>query len=296
VPQPIVLTRGPSFACDSSVIPSSSLLRTVLICHRGAPLDREGVAAWLASFSDLVGIVELSESRGRTLQRIRAQARRAGLWRLFDVLAFRLYYRAAHATADRAYERVTVKGLIERFGRPLAGVPVLRATSVNDPATIDFLESCRPELMIARCKTLLKPAVFRIPSRGTFVLHPGICPEYRNAHGCFWALASGDRSRVGLTLLRIDEGIDTGPVYGYFSYPFDERNETHIRIQQRVLTENLDAIRDRLLDATAGRVPSFDTSNRTSAIWGQPWLTAYLRWKWAARRRSSNVHAGAALS
>jgi len=277
------------------VIPSSHL-RTVLICHRGALLDREGVAAWLASFSDLVGIVELTESSGRTMQRIRAQARRAGVWRLLDVLAFRLYYRVVHAAADRAFERATVKALIERFGRPSAEVPVLHATSVNDPATVAFLRARGPELVIARCKTLLKPAVFQIPSRGTFVLHPGICPEYRNAHGCFWALATDDWNRVGLTLLRIDEGIDTGPVYGYFSYPFDGRNETHVRIQQRVLTENLDAIRDRLLDVTADRVSAFDTSTRTSATWGQPWLTAFLRWKWAARRRSRNVHAGAALS
>src|SRR5436309_328007 len=31
-----------------------------------------------------------------------------------------------------------------------------------------------------------------LPARGTFVLHTGICPEYRNAHGCFWALARSE--------------------------------------------------------------------------------------------------------
>ena len=41
-------------------------------------------------------------------------------------------------------------------------------------------------------------------SLGTFVMHPGICPEYRNAHGCFWALANRDLARVGMTLLRAD--------------------------------------------------------------------------------------------
>jgi hypothetical protein len=69
-----------------------------------------------------------------------------------------------------------------------------------------------------------------------------------------------------------------------------------VRIQQRVLTENLDAIRDRLLDAVAGRAERIDTAGRTSAVWGQPWLTAFVRWKWAARRRPGGANARVALS
>jgi len=265
-----------------------------LICHRGALLDREGLSAWMSSFGDLAGIVELSETTGRTMQRIKAQVRRSGVWRLADVFALRLYYRLTQAAADRRFERETVDALVTRFG-PAPDVPVLQTHSVNAPETVAFLESCRPDFVIARCKTLLKPSVFQVPTHGTYVLHPGICPEYRNAHGCFWALASGDLDRVGLTLLRIDAGVDTGPIYGYFSYPFDERSESHVRIQQRVLTENLDAIRDRLLEAVRGRAERIDTTGRTSAVWGQPWMSAFARWKWAARRRTGGAHAGVAL-
>jgi Formyl transferase len=269
--------------------------RSVLICHRGAILDRDGLSAWMASFSDLAGIVELAETRGRTLQRVKAQVRRAGVVRFLDVLAFRAYYRLAHAEADRRFENTLVADVQRRFGPAPAAVAVLRAGSVNAPETIEFLRACRPDFVIARCKTLLKPAVFQVPGHGTYVLHPGVCPEYRNAHGCFWALASRDLARVGLTLLRIDEGIDTGPVYGYFTYPFDERTETHVRIQQRMLADNLDAVRDRLLDAVSGRAAPIDTSLRASKTWGQPWLTAFARWKWAARRQAGDAHAGAAL-
>jgi hypothetical protein len=269
--------------------------RSVLICHRGALLDRDGLSAWMASFSDLAGIVELAETRGRALQRVKAQVRRTGVWRFLDVLAFRAYYRLAHAAADRQFEKALVASLEERFGPAPASARVLRASSVNDPETIQFLRDCRPDFVIARCKTLLKPAVFQVPAQGTYVLHPGICPEYRNAHGCFWALASRDLARVGLTLLRIDAGVDTGPVYGYFTYRFDERTETHVRIQQRVLTDNLDAVRERLLDAVSGRAAPIDTSRRVSRTWGQPWLTAFARWKRAARRHAGDVHADAAL-
>jgi len=268
--------------------------RSVLICHRGATIDTDGLSRWLASFSDLAGVVILEEPPARTIQRIRAQVKRTGVVRLLDVFAFRVWYRLRHAAADRRFEHDAVDALKMRFGDPPAA-PVLRTRSVNSPEAIAFLRECQPDFVIARCKTLLKPAVFQIPTRGTYVLHPGICPEYRNAHGCFWALAERDVDRVGLTLLRIDEGVDTGPIYGYFTYKFNERRESHVRIQQRVLLENLDAIRDRLIAAVAGGAPPIDARGRKSATWGQPWLSAYIRWKRAARR-AGDRNANAALS
>lgn len=269
--------------------------RSVLICHRGALLDRDGLSRWMASFSTLAGIVELDETAGRTLQRVRTQVRRAGPWRFLDVLALRVYYRLVHEAHDARFEREAVAAMGARYAAPSPEPPVLRTYSVNSADCVAFLERCRPDFAIARCKTLLKPPVFSIPTRGTYVLHPGVCPEYRNAHGCFWALAQRDVGNVGLTLLRIDAGVDTGPVYGYFTYAFDERRESHVRIQQRVLIENLDAIRNRLLDAVAGRAVPIDTAGRHSATWGQPWLSAYLRWKAAARRQRSTNDASLAL-
>jgi hypothetical protein len=77
-------------------------------------------------------------------------------------------------------------------------------------------------------------------------------------HGCFWALANRDLDRVGLTLLRIDAGVDTGPSYGYFSYPYDQRRESHEVIQKRNLLE-------RLIEVQAGEATPIDTSGRHSA-------------------------------
>lgn len=260
------------------------MYRSVLICHREHPLDREGVSRWMGSFSQLTGILELEEGPGRTGQRVRKEIRRSGLVRFLDVLLFRLYYRLALSSADRAWEQETLQSLARRFEAVPPCENVLRAQSPNSPESVAFLRECAPDFVVARCKTLLKPEVFTVPTHGTYVLHPGICPEYRNAHGCFWALARRDLERVGLTLLRIDAGVDTGPVYGYFRYAYDEVRESHITIQQRVLVENLDAIRARLLEVMEGRATPIETHGRPSAVWGQPWMSAYLRWKALARK------------
>jgi len=263
----------------------ADLIRALLICQADEPLNRIVLARWLASFSELAGILVLKEPSQRKWRRIRREIRRVGLWQFLDVLAFRLYYNLCLAENDRRWERETIQRLCRRYPEVAAAVPVFTASSPNSAESREFIERAAPDLMIARCKTLLKPEVFLLPRLGTYVMHPGICPEYRNAHGCFWALASGDRARVGMTLLKVDAGVDTGPVYGYFQCAYDEQRESHIVIQHRTVFDNLDAIRDLLVRITEGRTEPINTAGRQSRAWGQPWMSAYLRWKRGARRR-----------
>jgi methionyl-tRNA formyltransferase len=143
-----------------------------------------------------------------------------------------------------------------------------------------------PDVTIARCKVILRRETFGIARAGTFVLHPGICPEYRNAHGCFWALARRDLERVGMTLLRVDEGVDTGPVFLRATAAVDERRESHVVVQYRVVLDNLDTIAAALRAAWRGAAP-LPAAGRHSATWGQPWLSAYVRWKLAAWRTAA---------
>lgn len=163
---------------------------------------------------------------------------------------------------------------------------MLVASSPNAPEVVEFLRAREADVCIAGSKTLLKREVYSRVRTGTFVMHPGICPEYRNAHGCFWALANADPGRVGMTLLKIDDGIDTGPVYGWFTYPFDARRESHIVIQARVVLDNLEAIAGRLAEIHAGRAGPLDVSGRRSAVWGQPRLTRWIGIRSRAARAS----------
>jgi hypothetical protein len=255
------------------------------MCHAESRLNRDGIARWLASFTDLVGMVVIEEGTTHTKARVRREVKRVGLLRFVDVLAFRIYYGLFHAASDRRWMDATLDGLARRFGNLPDGVEVLRTPDPNSAEVAAFLTRLAPDLMVARCKRILHERIFQVPTRGTFVLHPGVCPEYRNAHGAFWALAERDLDNVGMTLLRIDRGVDTGPVYGYYTYPFDEVRESHIVIMTRVVLDNLDAISDRILAVCAGDAEPIDTRGRKSAVWGQPWLSKYLRWKRAAKRR-----------
>ena len=262
-------------------------MKTLLICHEGADLTRIGLARWLSSFTELVGIIVLQETKGRIWRRIRREMKRVGIVQFFfEVVAFQVYYKIFLSKKDKMWEDQKLKELCSIYPEVPKHVSIRYTHSPNSSEAEQFIKELQPNIMLARCKTLLKERIFSIPSKGTFVLHPGICPEYRNAHGCFWALANDDLDKVGMTLLKIDKGVDTGPVYGYYSYKYDEVNESHVVIQHRVVTENLDALRKKLLEIYYDQAVPLNTSGRPSGTWGQPWLTSYFKWKYKARRRN----------
>ena len=98
------------------------------------------------------------------------------------------------------------------------------------------------------------------------------------------ALANRDLDNVGCTLLRIDKGIDTGPIYGFYGCEFDEVNDTHINIQMRSVFENLGPIQEKLIEIASENAKPIDISGRPSAVWGQPGLTDFLDWKRQCKR------------
>jgi methionyl-tRNA formyltransferase len=260
-------------------------MRVLLICHDDAPLHQDGIARWVSSWGTHAGTLLIQEPRGLIFRRARRELRRVGITGMLDVAAFRAYYRLTKAAADARWRAERLAELHARYGTPPSAPAARTVTSPNSEEAQRFIADCAPDLVIALCKNMLAERVFSIPPLGTFVLHPGICPEYRNAHGCFWALARRDLSNVGLTLLRIDRGIDTGPIFGYFRARYDERKESHRVIQDRMLLDNLDAIRDCFLGIGAGTARPMSTVGRESGEWGQPRLTSYLRWKRSARRQ-----------
>jgi methionyl-tRNA formyltransferase len=239
---------------------------------------------------NLAGLVVLKDGASRILSVAKREIRRGGWTGFADVLAFRLFSRLALRARDNAWKRQELERLRARYPADLTRVPRIEVTSPNSEEARVFLLTHAPDLIIARCKFILKPEIFEIARVGSFALHPGVCPEYRNAHGCFWALANRDTKRVGMTMLKLDKGVDTGPVYFQAGCDIDELNESHTMIQYRVVLENLEGISRTLIDLWKGLSPAaLSVEGRTSAVWGQPRLTQYLRWKrLALRERQSN--------
>jgi methionyl-tRNA formyltransferase len=253
-------------------------MKTALICHHDEILNREGVARFLASVSDLVLIIVIEEPRGMLWKRLKRERKRVGLLRLLDVVAYRIYHRIKWAKKDQAHEAEMMDTLVRKYPAVSGSTRSLTVKSPNSKVVREALTELNPDVVIARCKSILSPSVFEIPAKGTYVIHPGICPEYRNSHGCFWAIVNGDFDLVGATFLRIDQGIDTGPVFAHYYACYDTATESHITIQDRVVIDNLESIIRKLEEIVDGKEQAVDVTGRHSSVWGQPWLTKALSW------------------
>jgi methionyl-tRNA formyltransferase len=93
-----------------------------------------------------------------------------------------------------------------------AGVPVIQPQKLSEPAAFAQLAAWQPDLIVvAAFGQILKPAVLDLPPLGCLNVHASLLPRWRGAAPVAAAIAAGD-SETGVTLMRMDPGLDTGPL------------------------------------------------------------------------------------
>lgn len=68
---------------------------------------------------------------------------------------------------------------------------------------------------------ILPTAVLNAPRHGCINLHASLLPKYRGAAPINWAIMNGETS-TGISLMKMDEGMDTGPVFVRRDLPITE--------------------------------------------------------------------------
>ena len=83
---------------------------------------------------------------------------------------------------------------------------------VNAEDSLVQLKTFSPEVfLIAGYSTIFKAPLLAIPSFGTLNLHAGRLPDYRGGSPLNWQIINGE-SKAGISVIRVEEGIDTGSV------------------------------------------------------------------------------------
>lgn len=118
----------------------------------------------------------------------------------------------------------------------------LHCDDLHAPQSIDLLRRLAPDLGVVFASYRLRPEVFTIPRLGCLNLHLGKAPEFRGSSPGFYEMLEGVPA-VGVTVHRITEKLDAGPVLAQESFPLDlAPNEDPItylrRYQAEVLVSN----------------------------------------------------------
>ena len=99
------------------------------------------------------------------------------------------------------------------------GVPLLQPAKVRSPEAVAELEALAPDLgVLADYGQIVPRAVLDLPPHGILNVHPSLLPRHRGATPIPATIAAGD-TLGGVSIIRMDEGIDTGPIVAARSWP-----------------------------------------------------------------------------
>lgn len=114
---------------------------------------------------------------------------------------------------------------------PVKKFAMERGLTVLQPDKLDAdfvaqLVALKPDVaVVVAYGKLLPEAVLSLPGYGCINIHGSLLPKYRGAAPLHWAVINGE-NESGVSIMRMDKGMDTGPVLAYQSVPIAAEDTT----------------------------------------------------------------------
>jgi len=92
------------------------------------------------------------------------------------------------------------------------GLSLYQPRTLNTPEAFAQLAKWKPDvIVVAAFGQILRPNVLTLPPWGCVNVHASLLPRWRGAAPVAAAILAGD-AVTGVTIIKMDEGIDTGPI------------------------------------------------------------------------------------
>ena len=133
------------------------------------------------------------------------------------------------------------------------GLSVHQPTKVRTGELAAWLREKDVDVALVMAYGRILPAdVLTAPRRGAMNLHASLLPRYRGAAPINWAIVNGE-TQSGVSLMQMDEGLDTGPVYSRRALELSE-TETAGTLAERLATLAAHVVRADLEAAVEGKL------------------------------------------
>lgn len=133
------------------------------------------------------------------------------------------------------------------------GIAVQQPVKLRDGTFAAWLRGLAPDLaVVVAYGRILPPDVLAIPRLGCVNVHASVLPRHRGAAPINWAILRGDDA-TGVTLMQMDEGLDTGPMLAVRHTPIGI-DETAIDVSQRLQALGAELLREEIPRLLAGQL------------------------------------------
>lgn len=124
-------------------------------------------------------------------------------------------------------------------------ITVVQPDKVKTPEFADWVREQKADVaLVIAYGRILPKAVLDAPRLGCVNVHASLLPKFRGAAPINWAIVRGER-RTGITMMKMDEGMDTGPMLEQFPIEIGE-DETAGELTKRLADVGALAVRRAL--------------------------------------------------
>jgi len=133
-------------------------------------------------------------------------------------------------------------------------LPFIQPPKLRQPEAIDRLISWAPDLIVvAAFGQILRPQVLDLPSLGCVNVHASLLPRWRGAAPINAAILHGD-DQTGITIMRMDSGVDTGPIITQRAEPIHTHDTAPV-LSERLALLGADLLMETLPGYLRGEIP-----------------------------------------
>jgi len=127
-------------------------------------------------------------------------------------------------------------------------IDIFSPKNINDSSFIQKIRILAPSLIVvSNYSQILKKEILSVPKFGVLNCHGAYLPSYRGSSPINWAIINGEKFS-GCSVIRMDEGIDTGPILYQEKYRIDSDDtvltvhEKTFEIFPRILLKSIEKI------------------------------------------------------
>ncbi len=151
----------------------------------------------------------------------------------FAVPSLRALVEAGHEVTLAVTQPAQPAGRGRRLTEPAAataakqemGIPVYQPERIRRPEAVDRIRQEAPEaIVVAAYGQILPRAILDIPRHGCLNVHPSLLPRHRGPSPIPAAILAGDPV-TGVSIMLLDEGMDTGPVLARTEIPIADEDD-----------------------------------------------------------------------
>ena len=142
-------------------------------------------------------------------------------------------------------------------------IETLMPEDPNDGGFLESLKEIKPEVLITSAYgKVVSEALLDIFPLGNINIHPSLLPRWRGPSPIESAILEGDKE-TGVTLMRMTEELDAGPIYTQKVMPLGEENTKRLSEKLSVLAANM----------LEGFLPSFIEGTQGAKEQNERWAT-----------------------